>query len=80
MASVAGAQIDCIECLTYKQPEQSPWLDALSIVAGPLALLGSTYFGAKYAYKTQSQWANAYAQGHQQCTNRFNAYLDYNIT
>lgn len=71
--------VDCVECL-FQQEERQPaaWVQALSTLAGPLAYLGGAYVTAKYQYKSQEAWADAYAQGHQQCTSRFNSYLDYN--
>ena len=77
MASEYGGEIDCIECLMYEQPEQNKLAETLGVVAGPLAFLGASYFGAKYQYKGQQAWADAYESGHTACTTRFNSYLDY---
>ncbi|RPJ78197.1 MAG: hypothetical protein EHM20_04490, partial [Alphaproteobacteria bacterium] len=79
IAGAAGdAGVDCIDCLFHKEKETNPWVEALGIVAQPLAFFGASYFGSKFQAQSQEHWANAYAQGHQQCTNRFNSYLDYN--
>ena len=80
MEIAGGADVDCVECLFAQQEKSNPWVDALGIVAGPLALFGSAYVGARYAYKSQKEWAGAYEAGHAACTSRFNSYLDYNIT
>jgi len=78
--NAADAGVDCIECITSQQQKSNPWLEALGIVAAPLAFFGSAYVGAKYAYKTQKQWANAYETGYNACTSQFNSALDYNIS
>ncbi len=75
------AGVDCIDCLFQEQQTQksNPWVEALGIVAQPLAYLGGMYLGARYSYKSNKVWANAYESGHKECTNRFNSYLDYNV-
>jgi hypothetical protein len=45
-----------------------------------VAYLLATYTAAKYENKNQEAWANAYASGFSQCTNRFNSYLNYNTS
>ncbi|MBC7428707.1 MAG: hypothetical protein H7336_08865, partial [Bacteriovorax sp.] len=80
-ASASAAGVDCIDCLfAAKEKESNPWIEALGIVAQPLAYVGATYLGAKYANKSQEAWANSYAEGFKQCTNRFNSYLDYSVS
>ncbi|MDD4976628.1 MAG: hypothetical protein PHY93_19890, partial [Bacteriovorax sp.] len=78
--SIAGGEagVDCVACNQAKVPEPNPWVEALGIVAQPLAAFGGMYFGAKFQAQSQEAWANSYTQGYQQCTNRFNSYLDYN--
>lgn len=39
---------DCYECM---QEESNPWLEALGMVVGPAALLGSVALSSRYAYK-----------------------------
>jgi len=68
---------DCYKCSinnesTYAE-NVSAWMNPLAYITSGL---GSAYLG----YKGQKAWAGAYASGHQQCTSRFNSYLDYNIT
>jgi hypothetical protein len=77
-ARAAEAGVDCVDCL-FQQEEQQPaaWVQALSALAQPLAYLGSAYVVSKYQYKSQEAWAQAYANGFTQCTNRFNSYLNY---
>ncbi|MEA9357785.1 hypothetical protein SHI21_16255 [Bacteriovorax sp. PP10] len=80
IAKSAGDQgVDCIDCL-FKQETTGTnnWVAALSAVAQPLAYLAGTYTVASYQNKTQKAWADAYKSGYEECTNRFNSYLDYN--
>jgi hypothetical protein len=78
--AIAGSEagIDCVACNQAQAEKTNPWVEALGIVAQPLAMFGGMYFGAKFQAQSQEAWANSYAQGYQQCTNRFNSYLDYN--
>jgi hypothetical protein len=69
---------DCISCNSSRSDSSyaenvSAWMNPLAYIATGL---GSAYLG----YRGQKAWANAYASGQQQCTSRFNSYLDYNIT
>lgn len=58
IAGAAGeAGVDCVDCLFKQEKQSNPWVDALGIVAQPLAFLGATYLGAKYQYKSQQAWA-----------------------
>jgi hypothetical protein len=80
ITSAATAEgVDCIDCL-FKQETTGTnnWVAALSAVAQPLAFLAGTYTVASYQNKTQKAWADAYKSGYEECTNRFNSYLDYN--
>lgn len=79
-ASAGEAGVDCIDCLFQKESDSNSLVQALAVVAQPVAYLAATYVSAKYANKTQEAWANAYASGFTQCTNRFNSYLNYNTT
>lgn len=81
----ASAGVDCIDCMNAKAQgngqadvQANPWVQALGIIAQPLAYFGANYMSAKYANKTQEAWANAYSSGNEQCTSRFNSYLNYN--
>ena len=79
--TASNYDIDCVECLMAQQEEESnPWVEALGIVAGPLAYFGSAYVGAKYAYKSQQAWADAYESGYESCNSQFNSALDYNVS
>lgn len=71
--------VDCAECFAHEQETQktADWVQALAAVAQPLAYLGSAYVTARYQYKTQQAWADAYKDAASQCTNRFNSYLNY---
>ena len=77
MEILGSGSVDCVDCLFYEEPKTNPWVEALGIVAGPLAMVGSTYIASRYAYKGQQAWADAYRYGHEACTNRFNAYTNY---
>jgi hypothetical protein len=79
-ATTSSASVDCVECNLHAQKESSSWVEALGVIAQPLAALASTYLTAKYQYKTQQAWADAYSSGYSQCTNRFNSYLNYTTT
>ena len=79
MASLAGHNVDCIECVVSGQNESRPGLDALSILAGPLSFLGATWLTSRYAHKSQKEWARTYRFGHHACNVRFQAYLNYSL-
>ncbi|MEK6623839.1 MAG: hypothetical protein AABY86_02655, partial [Bdellovibrionota bacterium] len=65
---------DCIDCEAARAPEgPSPWVEALGIVAGPLAMVGSVWLGSYYQNRTQEAWAGAYTRGHEECTSRYNS-------
>ena len=69
---------DCIDCEAARAPEgPSPWVEALGIVAGPLAMVGSVWLGSYYQNRTQEAWAGAYTRGHEECTSRYNSFLSY---
>lgn len=74
------AGVDCIDCIHEQKSSANDLVQALSAVAQPLAYLAGTYTVAKYQHETQKKWADAYASGFEQCTNRFNAFLNYNTT
>ena len=75
------AGVDCVECLFEQEKvESNSFVQALSVLAQPLAYLAANYTIAKYENATQEKWAQAYASGFQECTNRFNNYLNYNST
>lgn len=81
-AAIAKANgVDCVECL-FDQPEAegSKLVDALSVVAQPLAFLGASFMSSKNSYKINKAWADAYETGHKQCTSRYQSYLDYNTS
>ena len=73
------AGVDCIDCLFAAQQQQQPsdWVQALSVVAQPLAYFGAAYFSAKFQNESQQAWASAYSSAASQCTNQFNSYLNY---
>lgn len=73
--------IDCIDCL-YDQPqeENNNLVEALGVLAQPMAFLAASYMGNKYNYKSNKAWAEAYETGHKECTSRYNSFLDYNIS
>ncbi len=75
-----AAGVDCYECITEQESPANGVVQALSAVAQPLAYLAGTYYSSKFQHETQKKWADAYASGFQQCTNRFNAFLNYNTT
>jgi hypothetical protein len=75
----SSANIDCVECLFSERQQTSPWIEAIGVLAAPLAHLGASAIGSYYGYKSQKEWSNAFEQGHIQCTTRFNDYLNYNI-
>lgn len=72
--------VDCIDCIFEQKDDSSSMIEALGILAQPLAYLAGTYVVNKYQHETQKKWADAYASGFEQCTNRFNSYLNYNTT
>ncbi|MCO4794646.1 MAG: hypothetical protein KC493_13085, partial [Bacteriovoracaceae bacterium] len=73
----AEAGIDCVDCLFQQEEKSNPWVDVVGHIAGPLAFFGASYFGAKYAHKSQAAWASAYENGHAACTGQFDSYLNY---
>ncbi len=79
--AIAGSEagVDCVDCFLHQEDKPNPWVEALGIVAQPLAFFGASYFGSKFQMQSQKAWANAYEQGNQQCTNRFNSYTNYNV-
>lgn len=79
--SATDAGVDCVDCLFKEEGTgTSAWVAGLSAIAQPLAYLAGQFTIAKYQNKTQEAWANAYASGFTECTNRFNSYLNYNTT
>lgn len=71
--------VDCIDCLFQQETTgTNSFVAALGAVAQPLAYLAGVYTVSKYQNKTQEAWADAYKSGYEECTNRFNSYLDYN--
>ncbi|MDO9182462.1 MAG: hypothetical protein Q7U04_08635, partial [Bacteriovorax sp.] len=76
--SIAGAEagVDCVNCNEARQQETS-WKDVAVAAMQPLAFFGASYFSSKYQYKTAEAYANSYASGQKECTNRFNSFLDY---
>lgn len=80
-SSATAAGVDCVECLFKQETSGTNQLVAgLSAIAQPLAYLLGQYTIAKYQNQTQEAWANAYASGFTECTNRFNSYLNYNTS
>jgi hypothetical protein len=78
--AATNAGVDCVECLfAQKEKQTSTAVELASVLAQPVAAVAMTYLGASYGYKTQKAWANAYASGNTECTNRFNSYLNYNV-
>lgn len=88
--SAGGSNHDCPDCeracLQQQQDAAQPnaWVEAAGLLAGPLAMLGSTWVNSYYGYKSQKAWANtssnwadAYKSGNEACTNNFNSYLSY---
>ena len=64
-------QVDCVECLlaasaSMRQQDNQPGTatQIIGALAGPLAMVGSTWLGAHYAHKTQAEWASAFRHGH----------------
>lgn len=71
----------CIECLP-EAPERTAWdsISEIAQVAIPsLAMFGSAYVGAKYAYKGQKAWANAYEGGIRSCHGAIGDFQAYNL-
>ena len=78
IARGAGGNVDCVECLFNNVEKSNPWdtaVDALSAIAAPLAMVGSTWIGSYYQSKNAKEWASAYAKGQEACTTRFGNYL-----
>ncbi|MEI8346097.1 MAG: hypothetical protein WCG27_01420, partial [Pseudomonadota bacterium] len=72
--------VDCVDCLFAEQPkEPNPWVEALSVVAGPLAYFGTNWLWSSAYQKTNEEWASAYKYGYESCNTRFNSYLDYSV-
>ncbi|AUN97864.1 hypothetical protein DOM21_11970 [Bacteriovorax stolpii] len=78
--SAGEAGVDCIDCIFQQKDESNGIVEALGVIAQPLAYLAGTYTVAKYQHETQKKWAEAYASGFTECTNRYNSYLNYNTT
>lgn len=79
--SAGDAGVDCIDCLFEQDTTGSKsFVEALGVIAQPLAFLAATYSAAKFQNKTQQVWADAYKTGYAECTNRFNSYLDYSTS
>ena len=76
----AKAGVDCEHCLSQQKNGTSDLVQALSVIAQPLGYVAAKAISARYEYKTQAKWAETYASGFEQCTNRFNSYLNYNTT
>ena len=78
IARGSGGSVDCVECLFNNVEKSNPWdtvVDALSAVAAPLAMVGSTWISSHYQSKNAKEWANAYVQGQEACSTRFGNYL-----
>lgn len=70
--------VDCVACMFEQEtPQSSGVLEALSVAIQPAAYVLSQYYQANYQYKSQKAWADAYASGYTQCTNRYNTYVNY---
>lgn len=78
--SANHAGVDCIDCIFQQKDETNGFVQAIGVLAQPLAYLAGTYTVAKYQNATQERWAKAFEAGHTECTNRFNSYLNYNTT
>ena len=79
--SAVDAGVDCVDCIF--EPDSTGTnnlVEALGVIAQPLAFLAATYTASKYQNKTQKAWADAYQTGYAECTNRFNSYLDYSTS
>ena len=86
MEIAGGGEVDCVECLFSETEKTNPWVEALGVVAGPLAFLGSAYLGYKgqkawaNAYSdTNAHWAGAYTAGQEACSGRISGYQQYMI-
>ncbi len=79
-ASAKEAGVDCVDCIFQQKDESNAVVEAVGVIAQPLAYFLGTYAVAKFQYATQKKWADAYASGFTECTNRFNSYLNYNTT
>lgn len=79
--SAGDAGVDCVDCLFEQESTgTNSWIAALGAIAQPLAYLAGSYTVAKYQNKSQEAWAEAYKSGYQECTNRFNSFLDYSTS
>lgn len=80
--TVASEQgVDCDTCFVDQNEKNSnSFVAALGAIAQPAAVLLATYTTVKSQNQIQERWAKAYESGHQECTNRYNAYLNYNTT
>lgn len=74
------AGVDCVDCLFEQKSETSDLVQALGVLAQPLGYVAAVAISARYQHQTQAKWAEAYASGFEQCTNRFNSFLNYNTT
>ncbi len=73
--------VDCETCFVDQNEKNSnSFVAALGAIAQPAAVLLATYTTVKSQNQIQERWAKAYESGHQECTNRYNAYLNYNTT
>ena len=68
----------CVECLP-ELPETNPWADVAKVAIPSLAMFGAAYVGAKYQYKSQKEWANAYEGGIKSCNGTIDNYQAYNL-
>jgi hypothetical protein len=77
--AVQGGADFCYECAMgeEQQEKSNPWVDALGIIAGPLAYFGTNYLWSNAYKKSNQAWAGAYSHGHDACTSRFNTYTNY---
>ncbi|MBP5296624.1 MAG: hypothetical protein J6Y94_04750 [Bacteriovoracaceae bacterium] len=58
----AEGNVDCIECLLYadeKTTETNPWVEALGVLAGPMASFGSNWVWAESYKKSNQHYAEA---------------------
>ncbi len=79
--SAADAGVDCENCIFEEDSTgTNGFVEALGVIAQPLAFLAATYTASKFQNKTQEAWAEAYKKGYAECTNRFNSYLDYSTS
>ncbi len=70
--------VDCVHCLVEQKNEPSDLVQALGVIAQPLGYLAAVAITARSQNQINERWARAYESGFEQCTNRFNSYLNYN--